>query len=243
MTITAVVIDSREPEWAKNLKFNGAAVAVETMLTGDAMLYLDDGNALLVERKQSDDFLSSLKDGRLFAQAARLVEGRLSEQISGQPITTWPYIIITGTLRPSGKDLVITNRGETLWHWESVNSAFLTLQEMGVFVCFARDDTDYERALLALGNHGRGDVKVMPARSFELVSQQAAFLMGLPGVGEKTASQILEWAGGSLAVALTGITDTQVVKPNNSPIGKATQAGIRRFLSVPENMTIELKEV
>lgn len=236
MGIIAVTLDSREPAWTQNLKFNGAAVAVDTLPTGDAVLWLDDGQMLLVERKASDDFLSSIKDGRLFAQAARLVEARTAEQLRGQAVSTWPYIIITGMLRPSGKGLAITDRGETEWHWESVNGAFLTLQEMGIFIGFARDDTDYERALLALGSRKREDVKVMPARSFELVSQQAAFLMGLPGIGEERSSQILSWAGNNLSTALIGLVDPQI----KTPVGKAVQSGIRRFLGLDDGITIEL---
>lgn len=237
MTILAATIDSREPEWAKCMKLGGAAVAVATLESGDAEMYLDDGQVLLVERKSAEDFLLSIKDGRLFSQAARLVDRRTVEQLNGQAISTWPYILITGTLRPSGKDLVITDRGETQWHWESVNSAFLTLQEMGVFVGFARDDSDYERALLTLGNRKRGDVRILPARSFEMVSQQAAFLMGLPGIGEERSAQVLNWAGGNLSSALIGLVDLQL----KTPVGRATQNSIRRFLGLQDDVTIELK--
>lgn len=236
MTILAVTIDSREPEWVRKIKLGGAAVAVDALETGDAVIYLDDGQMLIVERKTSEDFLLSIKDGRLFSQAARMVEARTAEQLNGQEISTWPYVLITGILRPSGKDLVITERGETAWHWESVNSAFLTLQEMGVFVVFARDDADYERALLAIGNRKRKDIRIMPARSFELVSQQAAFLMGLPGIGEERVSQILSWAGNNLSSALIGLVDPQI----KAPVGKATQGAIRRFLGLDEGITIEL---
>ena len=238
MAIMAVTIDSREPEWVRNLKFNGAAVGVDVLSAGDALLWLDDGQLLIVERKSSEDFLLSIKDGRLFSQAARLTEQRLAEQLNAQPLSTWPYIVITGTLRPSGRELVITERGETPWHWESANSAFLTLQELGVFVGFARDDADYERALLALGNRKRADVRILPARSFEQVSQQAAFLMGLPGVGDERSQQIMDWAGGNLAYALVGLADLQL----RTPVGKSVQAGIRRFLGLADNITIELKD-
>jgi len=238
MSIMAATIDSREPEWAKSMQLNGAAVAVDALPAGDAELWLEDGQVLIVERKASEDFLLSIKDGRLFAQAARLVERRLAEQLNGQALGTWPYLIITGILRPSGRDLVITERGETAWHWESVNSAILTLQEMGIFVCFARDETDYERALLALGSRKREEVRVLPARNFEMVSQQAAFLMGLPGIGEERSAQILQWAAGNLAHALVGLVDPQI----RTPISRAVQTGIRRFLGLPEDITLELKE-
>jgi ERCC4-type nuclease len=239
MAIMAITIDSREPDWVKNLKFGGAAIAVAPLPTGDAMIWLDDGQVLMIERKASDDFLGSIKDGRLFAQAVRLTEDRLAEQLNGQSITTWPYVMITGMLRPSGKNLAITDRGETEWNWDSVNGAILTLQELGVFVSFARDDGDYERAVMALSNRARGDVKVFPARSFELVSQQAAFLMGLPGIGEERSAQVLHWADGNLSHALIGLVDPQI----KTPVGKAVQSGIRRFLGLAENNTIELKEV
>lgn len=236
MAILAITLDSREPEWVKKLTFGGAAVAVDTLVTGDAILWLDDGQMLIVERKTSADFLLSIRDGRLFSQAARMVEERVFAQLNGKPINTWPYIIITGALRPSGKGLAIIDTGETGWNWESINGAFLTLQEMGVFLAFARDDADYERAILALGSHSRSDVQIYPARSTQLVSQQAAFLMGIPGIGEKHSAQILAWSGGNLAHAIVGLVDPQL----KTPVGKSLQKSIRRFLGLTDDTTIDL---
>ena len=237
MGIVAVIADSREPGWVQQMKLNGVPVAVDTLPAGDVQLFLDDGQVLLVERKVSGDFLGSIADGRLFDQASRLVESRISDQLNGKPISVWPYLIITGTLRPSGKDLVITDRGETAWDWESVNSAILTLQEMGVFVGFARDDDDFERALLALGNRKREDVKIMPARQSYLVSQQALFLMGIPGIGEERSTRVLEWAGGNLTNALIGLTDLSL----SSPVSKSLRSSIRHFFGLNDGTILDIK--
>jgi hypothetical protein len=62
--------------------------------------------------------------------------------------------------------------------------------------------------------------------------------MGLPGIGEERSAQILQWAAGNLAHALVGLVDPQI----RTPISRAVQTGIRRFLGLPEDITLELKE-
>ena len=57
MGITAVVIDSREPEWVQNLKFGGVPTTVATLDFGDLHVLCDDDTTLIIERKQQTIFL------------------------------------------------------------------------------------------------------------------------------------------------------------------------------------------
>ena len=63
MTISAVICDSREPQWVQNLQFDGIPKTVEFLEQGDLMAATDEGELILVERKTPDDFLNSLKQG------------------------------------------------------------------------------------------------------------------------------------------------------------------------------------
>jgi ERCC4-type nuclease len=236
MSILAVRIDSREPAWAKNLTFGGAATTVEALETGDAEVWLDNGQILLIERKTVEDLLGSIKDGRIFEQGRRLAEIRSDQQLSGKKISTFPYVVITGQMTQSMTHRVITERGETQWHWESVNSALLLLQEIGVFISYARDDKDYERSVIALSNRDRTDITVHPARDITLGDKKVEFLMGFPGIGEERANKLMEWAGGDLYAAILGLTDPAI----KLPIGKSLQTSIRTFLGLKDNIILDI---
>jgi ERCC4-type nuclease len=223
------------------LTFGEVPTVVMELETGDVHLMMDDGALLMIERKDADDFLGSIADGRLFAQAARLAEGRLSEQINGKPITTWPYVVITGKLVSNQAGNVITDRGVTGWTWASIQGAVLSLQEMGVFVMFAHADADFEAACILLGNRSRNDIKVLPARGVEAISQQQAFLMGLPDIGPERAAALLAWGANEPWQVLMGLLDPRLKLPKG--IGASTRLGVRRFLKIPDNLTLDMKEL
>lgn len=236
MGILAIRIDSREPKWVKDLSFGGVAKTVEKLETGDVEVWLDSGEILLVERKTVEDLLGSIADGRLFAQGKRLAETRLAQQISGDKVTTLPYVMVTGEMTQSMNNKVITARGETAWHWESVNSALLSLQEIGVFVASARNDADYERAVIALANRKRDDIRVYATRDILFADKKVEFLMGLPMIGEERAKKLLDMAAGDLYSALVAVTD----KSMDLPIGPSLQNQVRKFLGLPDGVMLGL---
>ena len=237
MTIQAIIIDSREPEWVQSLTFGDAPSAVTALETGDLQVLTDDGNTLLIERKTPDDFLNTLRDERLFPQLGRMVQARLDEQSTSSTIHTWPYLVITGDLTrgPNGK-VTTADRGATGWDWHAVQGALLTVQEMGIFVVFCGGDHDYKPCIERLANRNRGELKLLPPRPPAILGAGAAFLAGLPGIGTERVMAVMEWAGGNVAHALTGLTDLEI----NSPIPYATRKRIRGMMGLRDKESIEL---
>jgi hypothetical protein len=236
--ITAVMIDSREPQWVQNLKFGGIPTMVTMLNAGDVWAVCDDGSTILVERKTPDDFLNSLKDDRIFPQLTRLAQYRTDEQIGGRPVTQWPYLVITdGFLRNGGH--VTTNR-DTGWAWSSVQGAILTIQEMGVMVVTCGGDADFEDCVIRLGNRDRSQIKnILPPRIPELLGPREAFIASLPGIGIDKTLKILEWSGGNVFHALMGLTDLSV-KCTIPGIGDITRKKIRAFLGLNDGKNIEV---
>ncbi len=239
MGILAIRLDSREPMWVKELSFGGAAKSVECLETGDAEVWLDNGEILLIERKTVEDLLLSIKDGRLFEQARRLAEIRTHQQLSGKRLTIFPTLLVTGYMAQSQNNRMVTERGETQWHWESINSALLSLQEAGVFLSYARDDKDYERAVMALAQRNRGDVVVYASKDITVGDKKVEFLMGLPGIGEERANKLIEWSGGEIYAALLGLSDPGI----HTPVSKGLQNSIRKFLGFATGIGFELANV
>lgn len=84
MSISAIIIDSREPDWVKQLNFGDIPTSVQLLEQGDLMAASNDGELILIERKTPDDFLNSLKSDRLMLQLANMLT-----------VTRWAYLMIT----------------------------------------------------------------------------------------------------------------------------------------------------
>jgi ERCC4-type nuclease len=160
-----------------------------------------DGDLILVERKTPDDFLNSLKAGRLMLQLANMLT-----------LTRWTYLMITGELKLGVNGEVVTSR-VTGWNWDAVQGAILSIQEMGVYVVQCQGDEDYEAAIIRLGNRDRSKITpVQPAKQPHVYSQAEAVLAALPGIGFKRLKPVLDAGGGSPAWAIALLTNLDEVE-------------------------------
>ena len=237
--ITALMVDAREPQWVKSLKFNGIPTLVTMLETGDVQAVTSDGCTLIIERKTPDDFLNTLKDDRLFPQLARMTEKRNAEQNMGKPMTTWPFLVITGQFLSDANRKVVTQRGVTGWNIQSVEGALLSAQELGIFVIHANGDLDYENCILRLGRRNRDpEMKLLPPRPANIFGPKATFLAGLPGIGIERVEKILDWSDNNIAHALSGLTDLSI----DTPIGYATRKTIKAMLGLEDNQSLEVMQ-
>jgi ERCC4-type nuclease len=201
MPISAIMIDSREPEWIQDLEFAGIPKTVQMLEQGDLMAATDDNELILVERKTPDDFLNSLKQDRLMLQLANMLD-----------VTRWCYLMITGEFKLGVNGEVVTQR-VTGWNWDAVQGAILSIQEMGIFVIQCKGDEDYESAIFRLANRDRSTVMpVPPAKQPHVYSPSEVILASLPGIGFKRLKTVLDEAGGSPAWALSLLTNLDEVK-------------------------------
>jgi ERCC4-type nuclease len=188
----AYLIDQREPEHIKAMTLEPKSVVL--LECGDVQIACDDGAIVIVERKTPDDFLNSIADGRIFNQ----VRGMLK-------VSQWSYVVICGQFRYDKDGAVITDARQTGWNYASVMGAALSIQEVGAFVTFCRDDADFEKEITRLATRSRDTLHVAP-RKIEELGFTNQLLCTLPGIGTERASKLLEWCGGSGAQALAAIT-------------------------------------
>jgi ERCC4-type nuclease len=219
------LIDSREPDWVKHLRFGGVPVTVATLDAGDIHVATDDG-LLVIERKTPDDLLASIKDGRLFQQCATM-----------RKISQWSYVVITGELQRGRNGNVITARGETGWKWNAVQGALLNIQELGVYVTFCSGDNDFENAVVRLASRKRDEMmRIMPARTPVVVGHNVAILADFPNIGLDRAQALMEYCG-SLAWALVALTDSVPVPG----IGEVTKKLARATLGLRDDEEIVIQ--
>lgn len=131
-----LLIDNREPESVQALLADDAKIVL--LPTGD---FLDPASGLLIERKTARDFTSSMGDGRLDTQCARLSTVKeLPVDLGGYTVkfpVHIPVLLIHGTLWPKehkGK-LVLKADGElTNWNYWAVQMKLVSIQQSGIIV-------------------------------------------------------------------------------------------------------------
>lgn len=226
MSITAAIIDSREPEWVKRLTFGGAMVACSQLDAGDLLATCDDGTLLAIERKTPDDLLNSIREDRVWSQLTGI-----------RALTPWAYLMITGELRRGDDGHVWADGRPTGWQWAAIQGALLQAQEMGVFVVYAASSEDYEAAILRLAARShRAEMLVPPAREPRILSDAERVLCSLPGIGMEKVQPILEYTG-SPAWALMFLS--QVECEERIPgIGPGTKRAIRKVLGLEDDQEL-----
>lgn len=226
MSISACLVDSREPEWVKALTFGAHMHTVTLLEHGDVLATTDDGVLIAVERKTADDFLNSVRSGRVWLQLAGIRQQ-----------TPWAYLVITGTLLPGPSGMAITERGETGWKWSSVQGALLRAQELGCMVVQAASDSDFESTVLALAARSHQDeCPVEPVRTARFFSDAEALLSALPGIGLDKAQALLAYAG-TAGWALNWLTD-QSSTDRVEGIGPKTRENIRAAFGLRDDESL-----
>jgi ERCC4-type nuclease len=221
MSLTAVFLDSREPDHITALKFGGKLPVAVTMLdTGDLWASCDDGSLLIIERKTPSDLLSSIADGRLFQQVAAMRER-----------SQWSYLMVCGVLAHTLDGMVITENRTTQWRFDSVQAALLSVQEMGVCVLVCQSDQHYEKAILTLANRDRSGVKVLAQRTQpRVLTAQEIVLTSLPGIGVDKAGLLLG-EHGSAAYSIGWLTQENTVTEIVG-VGDVTKRKVREALGL-----------
>lgn len=203
--------------------------AITTLECGDVWASTGDGALVCVERKTSTDLLGSLNDERLWHQLTAL-----------RAKTEWAYLVITGTLQPSGAGMVITDRGESGWKWASVQGALIRAQECGVVVVHAAGDADFESTVERLCARTRSPELVLkPVRMPTVLSAGEQILASLPGIGLDKAQALLAGMG-TAAWSLVDLTDMRTktvrgLRGEVKGIGDVTKRRVRQALGIPDS--------
>lgn len=229
--IKSVIVDSREPKWVQDLGFYGAKKLVMEMEFGDLWVTCDDGQTLVIERKEPNDFINTMTADRMLKQAYGLSKLRESG--------LWTYVMITGDLfcAPGGKTYVDGSIRNV--NFASVWGCLLSIQELGVFVTFANNSQDLEQAVVRLSNRNRNEQMTIPPakRKGAKYGQQAEFISGLPGIGLSFADAIVENAK-TPAKALEMLTTKESIP--NVKIGQKRRETIRKMLGLKDNETLKV---
>lgn len=161
----------------KFIKEAGCQVVQKQLEVGDYI-----AGSLIFERKSAHDFISSIADGRLFEQISKLSSSGLR-----------PVVVIEGDLWR-----VVNMRGV---HPNALLGAQIAILRMGVGVLYTRspEQTGYAICYSAKQTErGSGGIKIPHPKGGDMRRLQIEFLSSLPGVGVKTAEQLIRRYGSPL---------------------------------------------
>lgn len=206
-----VVVDDREPmHFIKLFEDVGAgSVRVERLKVGDFLV----NQRWIFERKTIADFCASLVDGRLFLQAARML------QSSGLPI-----IILEGGSRQEVEKLHVKR--------EAIQGALITLSVFFNIPVLRAMDAEEAVSLINYTvtqeeRFGKKTAKRYGYRPKRKRARQLFVLEGLPGVGRDKAAKLLDNFGSVEAVVTAAADELAAV----DGIGTVTAQRIRNILS------------
>ena len=227
--IKSIIIDSREPKWVQKLSFCGAKKAILEMEFGDLWITCDDGQTLVVERKEPEDFIGSMISNRLIRQAAGLASLRKGG--------LWPYVMIMGELNPGPNGRTWVNGDLRDIQYTSIQGFLLSIQELGVFTTFAKNSKDLEDACIRLSNRDRTDIMKLPAvkRIGKRLNGSEEFLAGLPGISTELSALVMKEAG-TAARALEMITNGEYLPK----VGTKKREQIRKCLGLGNEEIIQV---
>lgn len=225
MKAKSLIIDSREPDWVKALSFSGVKSTVSTLSCGDFWIATDDGQMLIIERKEANDLLASIADGRLFAQ----VHGM-------RAMTPWTYVIVQGALAPVA-DGVLADGRLTNWRWASVQGALQSVQELGAVVTYIPNGDHAAEELVScierLAARDRSALRIKPPRQAETLTPNITFLASLPGIGYDRAQTLVHQLE-SPAWALEYLTDLDFQSEHIPGIGAGIKRQVRELLGLTD---------
>lgn len=224
MTISAIMIESREPSHIQRLKFGDVPTVVTALEHGDLWMSTGAGELICIERKTPSDFLGSIKDGRVFPQCAGM-----------RARTPWAYVVITGQLAPDYAGKTLADGRLTGWDWASVQGALLTIQELGVGVVHSQGESDYEATVLRLADRKRGNEYVMaPKHDARVMTAAEIILTSLPGIGWDRAQDLMHQFHQRPAEAIAWLTWLGTFG-EVAGIGRGVKTQVRKALGLQDD--------
>jgi ERCC4-type nuclease len=205
-----IFVDSREPKRiVEKLKELGLDIVVKSLNAGDYLIK-HSSYEILVERKEVNDFLNSIIDGRLFRQCHALS-------------TRYPlsFLAVVGEM-----DEILKERD---FSRDAVIAAIVSMAaknaEGQIIPLILKNEDDFCLALKAIDRRVQeGDFRILP-RLRRHENPKIAMLTAIPGIGEKKAEKLLEYFGSVQRIANASVSELKRVEG----IGEKKAREIYRF--------------
>lgn len=199
-----ITVDSQEKRIAEELRKLGCNVREEKLPTADVLI----ADEIAVERKEANDFIRSIIDGRVFDQIERMKE-------------SYPRAVV-----------IVEGNLESNLHPNAVKGAFCSITiDRGVPVLWSENEADTAAYIAVIAKRllrGELPARLRPEKKrLSLKEQQQFIVESLPGVGPQLARSLLKQFGSVEKVFSANTNKLRQVEK----IGEKKAAEIRRVLS------------
>ena len=203
-----IVVDDREkksgiPELLKSVGLN---VEMKTLPIGDYIVAPET----IVERKSIRDMMSSIFDGRLFDQCARLKEH-----------FEFPIVLMEGNV-----DEIEEITENPLVFYGAISTVVIDFKIPVIPTPSAMHTAKLLVSMCSRKEVSKGPFLKKIKKSNDLEKQQLSSLCSLPGIGEKFAIRMLEKFGSPLKVLNASVTELAKVEG----LGEARSKKIKKIL-------------
>ncbi len=184
-----LLIDQNEqatnPKIVKSLRKIYPQASLTQLVVGDVNVTTPNG-PLAIERKTSNDLLSSIADGRIFDQAERMLD---------RDRFAFASFIIHGSLLYNSDDKAVADGRHSKWNGASVRAALRTIQGAGCLVEIVKANEfvrTVQEVIRTVSKESHVHTK-KPAITLETMDPRVAWLAGIPGIGPKRAKDWLDF--------------------------------------------------
>lgn len=124
-------------------------------------------------------------------------------------------------------------------HWNAIQSALITVQELGIGVSYCNDEQLVPHCTMVLARDRR---PIVARRGYHPMGDRIAWLAGIGGIGIDTARVVVEYCGGDIAAALMALTDPTIPPPTGITAGRwhSLQRTCRRWLGFADGIRLQL---
>jgi len=183
-----IIIDSNEKADVKEYLVSsfiksGYVPKVESLPAGDFLIYgKTEDDAVLIERKEASDFVSSLKDGRLWEQMAKMKQSKIKDRrvlIEGNPIKS-KAMRFGKRLTPAS----IYGAYDGIFKWDTKIIWVENRYQMAAYLKNLIKRKDKPKKVFSL--------RSSPQREMTLQEKREYLIEGLPGIGGSRAKDVLK---------------------------------------------------
>ena len=212
-----LLVDYRERHLSKLLEDVCEEVSFVLLPVGDYLL-ISDSNALLIERKAVNDFLSSVRSNRLWDQLLRMMK---TEKVLGYEIQR-RILLLHGNFDEYLKAIDYGHQDDLLKHWSQLMGAYLQIIYVyNTPIIHAESDTAFKafmRILVKRESAGKND-KLPDARWYRkpakadlpVKDRKRYILSAIPYIGDRLAENLLLHFESISEVACASVKELQRV--------------------------------
>lgn len=215
--MTVYIVNPREPDKGANLAFPDGQTISHDLAGGDVAVFTGD-SFLVFERKTVDDFMASIKDGRLERQCLGM-----------RGMAAYRYVVVVGDVEHTSDGYMLRGGYRTNMPMARYNEMIATVQAWDVHVIPSTDFMKTVREIL--GNHEKRErtVLVRPTVPMRYATPGENILLSLPQIGQERTKFLADQYKGRVGHALADLSTGEKIWPE---IPRSAPTDVREALGL-----------